>query len=276
MLPKPGFVDRPLRHGYKRLMRPRLIWAFVCVMCAAPVWAGGITVSAAISLKEALTQIASGFEAAGGDTMQLNFGASGQLAAQIAQGAPVDLFISAGRREMDQLAKQGLIDPAALENICGNELVLIVPADAAFTPGSFSELTDTRVRRIAVGQPKIVPAGQYAQEVFDHLKIAGELAPKLVFGQNVRQVLDYVERGEVDAGVVYSTDAVAAGDKVRVAAKADASLHEPIIYPAAVIKQSSQAETARQFLNYLNTDAARRVLASHGFVVAAPTTAPAP
>src|SRR5271154_1053558 len=113
MLPKATFVDPPLSHGYKRLMRPGLIWAFVCMLLTAPVWAGGITVSAAISLREAITQIANGFEAASGDSVQLNFGASGQLATQIAQGAPVDLFISAGRREMDQLAKQGLIDPAA-------------------------------------------------------------------------------------------------------------------------------------------------------------------
>jgi molybdate transport system substrate-binding protein len=238
--------------------------------------ADSVTVSAAISLKESLTQIAKDYQAQTGNPVQLNFGASGQLAAQISQGAPVDAFISAGVKEMDQLAKQGLIDPATRRTVCGNELVLIVPADAAYVPDSFAALTDERIKRIAIGQPKTVPAGQYAQEVLNNLKIADALASKLVYGENVRQVLDYVSRGEVDAGVVYATDAEAAGAAVRVAAKAGASTHRPIVYPAAVIKQANHADLARQFLDYVCGEAAGQVLAAHGFVVNTPATSPSP
>jgi molybdate transport system substrate-binding protein len=250
---------------------------FVLLACwALPAFAQPITVSAAISLKEALTGIVQQYHAQTGRQVNLNFGASGQLAAQIGQGAPVDAFISAGTREMDQLYSAGLIDAATRRTICGNELVLIVPADAAFTPGSFADLTDPRVQRIAVGQPRTVPAGEYAQEVFDHLKIAPSIAPKEVYGENVRQVLDYAVRGEVDAAIVYATDAAAAGAKVRVAARADPSLHDPIVYPAAVLKQSGNAERARQFLDYLGSAPAQQTLAAQGFVVASPSTAPAP
>jgi molybdate transport system substrate-binding protein len=208
--------------------------------------------------------------------VDLNFGSSGQLAAQIAQGAPVDAFVSAGEREMDQLAAQGLIDPSTRHVVCGNELVLIVPADAVFIPASFLDLSDSRIGRIAVGQPRTVPAGEYAQEVFDHLKMSSQLTSKLVFGENVRQVLDYVERGEVDGGVVYATDAAQAGAKVRIAARSDASWHSPITYPAAVMKQSAKADAARRFVDYLTTPESRKVLGEHGFIIAAPTTAPAP
>ncbi len=219
-------------------------------------------------------EIGAGFAAGGRDSVVFNFGASGQLAAQITQGAPADAFISAASTEMDQLAKQNLIDPATRRDVCFNSLVLIVPSDAKFVPGSFGELTDSRVGRIAVGQPKIVPAGRYAQQVFDRLKISAALNTRLVFGENVRQVLDFVQRGEVDAGVVYSTDAMAAGAKVRVAATADASMHDPIVYPAAVIKQSAHAEAARRFLDYLSSAPARKVFSAHGFVVNSPTSAP--
>lgn len=243
---------------------------------AAPVWADSITVSAAISLKDALTSIAKDYEKQTGQTVQFNFGSSGQLAAQIAQGAPADAFISAGAREMDQLARDGDIDPATRRIICGNELVLIVPADATAVPRSFEDLSDSRFKRIAVGQPKTVPAGQYAQEVFVRLKLTGLLTPKLVYGQNVRQVLDYVVRGEVDAGVVYATDAIAAAGKVRVAVKADPALHDPIVYPAAVVSRAANSQSARQFLDYLAGDAARQTLGAEGFVVSQPATAPAP
>jgi molybdate transport system substrate-binding protein len=245
----------------------------VLSLLAAPVRGQPITVSAAISLKEALTQIAQDYPGRG---VTLNFGASGQLAAQITQGAPVDAFISAGSREMDSLAAAGLIDPASLHNICGNELVLIAPSGAAYILTSFSDLSDRAVRRIAIGQPRTVPAGLYAQQVLTRLKLNAAVARKLVFGENVRQVLDYAARGEVDAAIVYATDAASVGDKVRVVDKADPSLHDPIVYPAAVIRNSPNADAARRFLAYLQTPAAQRVLSAHGFLAAPPTTAPSP
>ena len=154
-------------------------------------------------------------------------------------------------------------------------MVLIIPADATAVPQSFSDLTDARFKRIAIGAPASVPAGMYARQVFDNLKITAALSGKLVFGQNVRQVLDYVIRGEVDAGVVYVTDAIQAGSKVRVAATADASLHQPIIYPAAVITKAPHAVAARAFLDYLWGQPARQEFQARGFTAISPTSAPA-
>jgi molybdate transport system substrate-binding protein len=246
------------------------------LLAAAPAWADSITVSAAISLRESLIQIAHAYQTDTANHVDLNFGASGQLAAQITQGAPVDAFISAGSREMDQLAGRGLIDPATRRDVCGNELVLIVPAAAAYLPATFADVADGRVVQLAVGQPKTVPAGEYAMEVFAHLKLTDAVASKLVYGENVRQVLDYVQRGEVDAGVVYATDAVEAGNKVRVAARADDSWHDPILYPAAVVTHSPKADSARRFLDFLATPQARKILTDHGFTLAVPTTSPSP
>jgi len=237
-----------------------------------------ISVSAAISLKDALTEIVQTYDSPGNIRVQLNFGASGTLAAQIAQGAPADVFISAGSAEMDQLAAQNLIDPATRRDICSNELALVVPADAAFIPRSFADLADPRIARIAIGQPKIVPAGRYAAQVFDRMKISQAVAAKLVFGENVRQVLYFVERGEVDAAVVYATDVAAAAGKVRVAATADPSLHDPIVYPAVVLTHNSDPAAARDFLDYLSSPESRKALAAAGFIVpsAATTTRPSP
>jgi molybdate transport system substrate-binding protein len=252
----------------------------ILLLLAAPAWADSITVSAAISLKEAVSQIAQNYESQTGNHVDLNFGASGQLAAQIAQGAPVDAFISAGTREMDDLARQNLIDPATRRVVCGNELVLVVPPNAAYLPGSFADLADGRIVQLAIGQPKTVPAGEYARQVLAHLKLTDVVAPKLVYGENVRQVLDYVERGEVDAGIVYATDAAEAGAKVKIAARADGSWHDPILYPAAVIRQSTKADAARRFLDFLAMPDSRKVFEAHGFVIPSPTvsatTAPAP
>jgi molybdate transport system substrate-binding protein len=263
-----------MRHQLARAV----VLAILAIAWPAGAWAGSITVSAAISLHEALTRIASLYQKQSGQTVTLNFGASGALAEQISQGAPVDVFISAGVKEMDELAKQGLIDKATRRVICRNQLVLIVPSDASFVPTSFSQLTDSRVGRLAIGQPQIVPAGRYAKQVLVNLKIYQALEPKLVLGENVRQVLDYVERGEVDAGVVYSTDAVEAGAQVRVAARADPSLHQPIVYPAAVIKESKAAKSAAaaKFLAFLDSQAAQRILIQQGFLIHLPTSAPAP
>lgn len=250
--------------------------AMILAVFAHEAAAQPITVAGAISLKEVLTQVSKDYEQSAGQSTQFVFGASGQLATQIAQGAPIDVFVSAGVREMDQLVKKNLVDPTKIAVVCGNEVVLIVPADAAWVPQSITDLTDSRIKRVAIGQPATVPAGLYAQQVLNKLEISDQIAGKLVYGENVRQVLDYVARGEVDAGLVYATDAIAAKGSVRVAARADASMHQPIRYVAAVIDASPRQQVAQQFIDYLEGDSARRVLAAHGFVVNAPTTAPAP
>jgi molybdate transport system substrate-binding protein len=252
------------------------LFILILLTCGNAVLGESLTVSAAISLKDAISEITDNFDHQTGSTIALNFGASGQLAVQIAQGAPVDVFLSAGVREVRQLEKQNLADPAAETIVCRNELVLIVPADSALIPKSFSDLTDPRYLHISLGEPATVPAGRYAMEILKHLNIADSLASRLVYGQNVRQVLTYVTRREVEAGIVYSTDAIQAGNAVRVAARGDASMHEPIIYPAALIRGSAHPELAKRYLNYLGSESAKRVLSRFGFLVDRPATRPTP
>lgn len=234
-----------------------------------------ITVSAAVSLRDALTEIAQDYERETGTRVVLNFGASGRLAQQIVEGAPVDLFIAAAESQMQRLRDAGRADPDDAAVIARNALVVIVPANARFMPQQVSELTDPRLRRIAVGQPAVVPAGEYAMAALARSAIADTLRGRLVQGTNVRQVLDYVAREEVEAGIVYATDARAAGERVRVAFMIESSLHDPIVYPAAVVAGSRQSAGARSFLQYLQSDGARKRFAAHGFAPPMPTTRPA-
>jgi molybdate transport system substrate-binding protein len=261
--------------------------AVVCayVLTTALVLAGGsdavaetLSVSAAVSTKEAVTDIAKAFEAETHDHVDFTFGSSGQLAAQIRNGAPVDLFISAANKEVDDLTKAGLADDATRRIVAGNELVLIVPADSRSSLSSFEQLKDPAVKRVAIGEPKTVPAGQYAMQVLTALKLESELRSRLTYGANVRQVLQYVELGEVSAGIVYATDALQAGPKVKVVATAKASMHEPVVNPAVVIKASGKKPLAAKFLDYLLSAKGQSALAARGFTRAtdaAPATSPA-
>ena len=256
----------------------RLFCAFAILLLAADcARAGTIRVAAAISMKEALTEIGKGYEAEAGGKVEFTFGSSGQLAAQIKAGAAIDLFISAADKQVDDLVQGKHADPATRRVIAGNTLVLVVPAGAKGGPASFEALGDASVGRIAVGEPKTVPAGMYARQVFDSLKLSDRVKPKLVYGTNVRQVLVYVERGEVAAGIVYATDAVQSGDKVKVVATADAKSHDLIVYPAVVVTTSKQRGAAERFLRYLSGDKAGATLEAKGFAPPPPaTTEPAP
>jgi molybdate transport system substrate-binding protein len=234
--------------------------------------AQGLTVSAAVSLKEALSQIARSYERESATKIRLNFGASGQILAQIREGAPVDVFISASDAQMNQAETQNLTDRATRRVIARNSLVLIVPSSAKIPLAGFADLTAAAVKRLGIGEPRTVPAGDYAMQVLRHLKLDEALAPKLIAGASVRQVLDYVERGEVDAGIVYATDARQSGDKVRIVAQAQADWHEPIAYPAAIVAASKHHDAASQFIDYLTTPPAQAILRERGF--AAPSTQP--
>ncbi len=245
-------------------MSRKLIFIAVVLFGRLSCFGDSVTVSAAISLKEVLTEIASLYQTDTGNKADVNFGASGTLAVQIQQGAPVDLFISAGNKEVKALSAAGLVDPATRQVVAGNQLVLIVPRDFADPPAKFEELLDDRFRHVAIGQPKVVPAGQYAMQTLKSAGLDEKLSPKLVMGENVRQVLSYVMRGEAEAGMVYATDAAAAGDAVRVAIRADESTHDPIVYPAVIVK-SGRYPAAREFLSYLGGDKARQVFLRHGF-----------
>jgi molybdate transport system substrate-binding protein len=235
------------------------------LLAATTAQAESITVSAAVSLKESLLAIAKDYQASTGDTVEFNFGASGQLMLQIQQGAPVDSFISAAQRQVAQLRQAGLLANTPERIIARNHLVLIVPAGHRGAD-SFQSLGAATVRRIAIGQPRAVPAGEYAAQVFQKLQIEAVVKDRLIYGANVRQVLDYVIRGEVDAGIVYSSDAFVAGDKARVVAIAADDWHDPIDYPVVVLKTSQKQQAAERFISYLMADRSQAAFLERGFV----------
>jgi molybdate transport system substrate-binding protein len=248
-------------------MRVVLLTALLVLSVAVAAPAETIRLGVAVSLKEAVTDIARAYESETGDKVEFTFGSSGQVMAQIKAGAPIDAFISAADKQVDELITQGLVDRESRRVVAGNTLVLIVPADSKVAIDSFEALGNVQLKRLAIGEPKSVPAGQYAMQALEKLMLAKPLADKLVYGSNVRQVLDYVMRGEVTAGIVYATDAKQAGGKVQVVATAPKDSHDSIMYPAVVIKKSANAAAAKRFLDHLASDDARRVLEARGFTV---------
>ena len=228
-----------------------------------------IVVSAAVSLKDAFEEIGKAFTAKTGTAVTFNFGASGALQRQIEGGAPVDVFASAGEPQMDALASAKAIAEATRRDFARNSLVLIVPAESTLDISRLDDLAAPGIKRIAAGNPKTVPAGQYADEAITASGVGETLRPKLILGEDVRQVLEYVARGEADAGLVYATDAKIAGGKVRVAATVPASSHRPILYPIAVIKDSKNSDAARGFVEFVLSGDGWDILAKYGFSAAA-------
>lgn len=226
-----------------------------------------LTVSAAASLKDALTEIKALYaKSKPNTTLTLNFGSSGALSQQIEQGADVDVFFSASAANVTTLKDKGLLDNSTVDNLLGNEVVLVAPLDSKLSIGSFAEVSDKSVNKIALGEPKTVPAGQYAEDVFTQLNILSQVKEKAVYAKDVREVLTWVETGNVDAGVVYSTDAKIS-DKVKVLATAPGDTHKPIVYPAAVIKGTDSADAARDFMIFLKSDVAKKVFMKYGFSI---------
>ena len=226
--------------------------------------AGEITVSAAASLSNAFKDIAPLFEAAHpGSKVQLNFGASGALLAQIAKGAPADVFVSADEETMDQAQGQGLVKAAQRRDLVSNALVVIVPAGAAKMPAALAEVAQPGYARVAIGQPASVPVGRYTKGVLEAAKLWGAIEPKMIGASSVRQALDYVARAEVDAGFVYATDAAIMPGKVKVAFTVPTT--RPILYPIAALAGAPNPGEAAKFLDFLFTPPAQAVLAKYGF-----------
>ena len=224
-----------------------------------------ITISAAASLKDALNEIKPLYEAENPDIkLVLNLGSSGTLQQHIEQGAPVDLFISAGQSQMDGLEEKQLLINTSRVNILGNELVLIVGKDN-YAVNTFNDLNEPWVKHIGIGEPELVPAGKYAREVLTSLEIWDNLKPKYVQAKDVRQVLAYVEAGVAEAGLVYKSDTTLA-DKVRIAAVAPENSHKPIVYPAAVIKSSKNSAAAGDFIRFLSRPDVKNIFKKYGFM----------
>lgn len=223
-----------------------------------------LTISAAASLKDSLTEIKAVFAKENPSvTLTYNFGSSGTLQQQIEQGADADIFISAAKKQMDALASKDLIIKDTNRNLLLNDVVLVTPKDNSSIT-SFNDLTTEKAKKISLGEPKSVPAGQYAEEVFTKLGILDKVKSKVVYGKDVKEVLTWVETGNADAGVVYSTDAKVS-TKVNVIATASSDSHTPIVYPAAVIKASKNVDAAKEFMTFLNSEKAKAVFEKYGF-----------
>jgi molybdate transport system substrate-binding protein len=230
------------------------------------VHAAEVTVFAAASLTDSLKVISAVYEKQSGDKIIFNFGASSTLARQIEEGAPADIFFSADEAKMDGLAKQGLIDTAARKSRLGNSLVVVVAADSALQIQSASDLTNASVKQIALADPKAVPAGIYAKAWLTRQQLWTAIEPKVVPTENVRGALAAVESGNVEAGVVYKTDA-GISKKVKVAYEVPAADLPVISYPMALVKESKQPEAAKKFLNYLDSKEAGDIFKKFGFVL---------
>lgn len=240
-----------------------LVLAFALCLAPGLASAADLTVSAAASLTDAFKVIKAGFEKAHpGTTITTNFAASGPLLRQIENGAPVDVFASADEKTMDQAASKNLIIPATRVDFVQNAIVLIQPADSKVVVKSMADLKRSDVKRIAIGNPATVPAGRYTQEALTMAGLWEAVQPKTVPGESVRQTLDYITRGEVDAGFVFATDAKIAGAKVRLVQ--EAPTHTKVTYPIAVVA-TSKNPLAKAFVDYVTGPEGQKVLHSYGF-----------
>ncbi|MDJ0702452.1 MAG: molybdate ABC transporter substrate-binding protein [Leptolyngbyaceae cyanobacterium MO_188.B28] len=224
-----------------------------------------LTISAAASLEDALEAINPLLERTH-PTIQVNynFAASGALQRQIEQGAPIDVFFSAAAKQMDRLQEKNLIRPETRRNLVANQLVVITSENSILDLTRLDQLKTDRVRKIAVGEFRSVPAGQYAKEAFETFGLLEALQAKFVFGANVRGVLAAVESGNVDAGVVYTTD-VLLSDSVKVVAVVSAESHSAIVYPVAVLAASSRVDEAIAYIDFLSSRQARVIFNEFGF-----------
>ncbi|MDO9530669.1 MAG: molybdate ABC transporter substrate-binding protein [Deltaproteobacteria bacterium] len=223
-----------------------------------------LIVSAAASLTNAMKEAAGQFEATHPGTKILcNFASSGSLLQQMAHGAPVDVFAAADQKTMNQAQEKGLIVPASRKNFVSNSLVLIKPLDSPLALGGLQDLAKPEVKRVAVGNPATVPAGRYTKEALVKAGLWDQLSPKFIMAESVRQVLDYVGRGEVDTGFVYSTDAAIARGKVKVMQTVEG--HAPILYPLAITAATGKKVLAQSFVDFILSPAAQEIFKKYGF-----------
>jgi molybdate transport system substrate-binding protein len=248
----------------KRLL---LMGGVVCAyLMAAVIHASDLTVFAAASLTDSLKQIGADYQEQTGQKVAFNFEASSMLARQIEQGAPADIFFSADETQMDRLAAKDLIDSSTRRDRLGNTLVIVVPAGGSLEINSANDLTNALVAKIALADPKAVPAGVYAKAYLQKLQIWEVIQPKVVPTENVRGALAAVASGNVDAGMVYKTDA-AISKKVKIAYEVSGTDAPDIRYPMALVKASTQAEAAEKFLEYLDSNVAAKVFKQFGFAI---------
>jgi len=245
-------------------MRKILLSLALVLAMAVPARAADLTVSAAASLTDAFNEIKTAFaKDHPGVNVVFNFGASGALYSQMEKGAPVDVFASADQKTMDMAVEKKLIDTATRVNFVQNALVLTVPAGNPAKVKDLASLKADAVKRVAIGNPDSVPVGRYTKAALTKLGEWDVLAPKFVLSESVRQVLDYLSRGEVDAGFVYATDAKQGGDKVKIVA--EVPLEKPVSYPIAVLSGSADQKDAAAFIAFVTGPKGQEILAKYGF-----------
>lgn len=228
--------------------------------------AAELNVFAAASLTDALKEIGADYEKQTDDKLAFNFGASSLLARQIEEGAPADIFFSADEAKMDQLENKDLVLKGTRKSRLSNSLVIVAAADSDIKISSPSDLADPKIRRIALADPKAVPAGVYSKAFLEKEKLWSAVEPKVVPTDNVRAALAAVESGNIEAGMVFKTDA-AISKKVKVAYEVPSAESPKISYPMAVMKSSKAIESAKKFLDYLGSDAAAKIFEKYGFIV---------
>lgn len=225
-----------------------------------------VNISAAASLTDALNEIKTEYSKDHKDVLLFNFGASGTLEKQIEEGAPCDLFLSASKANMDTLEQTGLIDTDSRKDLLGNTLTLIASAEKKDVIKGYEALASNDAASISIGTPETVPAGKYAQQSLENLGLWPKIEKKIVFGKDVKQVLEYVDTGNADCGLVYKTDAMQMKTGVVVMDMPENS-HDPIVYPAALIRNSEQEKAAADFYQFLQSDYAKGVFEKYGFTV---------
>ena len=224
-----------------------------------------LILSAAASMQDVLKEIGQLYKTKHPQVkLTFNFGSSGSLQRQIEQGAPVDIFISAAPKQMNDLADKKLLLNQTRQDLVKNQMVLVTSKDN-HSINNFNDLTKKAIEQIALGEPNSVPAGKYAREILTNLNLIDGIEPKTVYGKDVRQVLNYVATGNIEAGIVYRTD-IANTDNVKVVATAPKKTHSPAIYPVAVVKDSNHPEAAKQMLKFLFTPEAKAIFKKHGFI----------
>lgn len=243
----------------------RLLFSVSLLFYASSVLAGTITVSAASSLSEVFKEISHQFEMQNPSIkVALNFGASGALLQQMTNGAPVDIFASADQETMNAAQKQGLVTAHGRRDFASNALVLVTPHDHKTSLQQLHHLTMAQIKRIAIGNPESVPVGRYAKHALEAVHLWNRLSPKWIFTQNAKQSLEYVVRGEVDAGFIYATDAALMKDKVRVAC--EIPLDQAMTYPIAQTVNSSHSKDGLLFLNFVTSPVGQAILNRYGFL----------
>lgn len=225
-----------------------------------------IYVLAAASLTDVLTELANNYKQKTSTEIIFSFASSGALQAQIEASAPADIFFSAAQKQMNALEEKGLIDSETRKDLLENKVVLISPKNSNLNIKSFTDITNSNVKKLGLGEPKSVPVGQYSEEILSNLSILDIAKEKAVYGSDVRNVLDWVETAEVDCGIVYATDAKIAKN-INIIAEAPEDTHKKVIYPISIIKSSQNKEEAKKFIEYISTEKSKEIFQNYGFTV---------